>query len=196
MFQKIPPAILNRMHFLEQLDAQDRSDGTPFLQRLRQIPPETGQFLALMAAGAPQGACLEVGTSAGYSTLWLSLACRATNRTITTFEILPNKVSLARQTFHAAQVEDTVRLVEGDARIHLAGFDEIAFCFLDAEKDIYGSCYELVVPRLVKGGWLLADNAISHIEDLKSMVDRALSDERVDALVVPIGKGVLVCRRV
>jgi hypothetical protein len=40
---------------------------------LRQIPPETGRFLALLAASAPKGAYIEVGTSAGYSTLWLAL---------------------------------------------------------------------------------------------------------------------------
>ena len=55
MFHSIRPAILERMHFLEQIDARDRLDGTPRLQRLRQIPPETGQFLALLAASAPQG---------------------------------------------------------------------------------------------------------------------------------------------
>jgi predicted O-methyltransferase YrrM len=61
---------------------------------------------------------------------------------------------------------------------------------------VYAECYEAVIPRLVKGGLLVADNAISHRETLKPMLDRALTDERVDALVVPIGKGELVCRKV
>ncbi len=54
---------------------------------------------------------------------------------------------------------------------------------------------DLIVPRLVRGGLLVADNALSHQEELKSVLDRALADERVDALVVPIGKGLLVCRK-
>ena len=196
MFHAVPQPILDRMRYLEAIDAQDRQDGTPMLQRLRQIPPETGEFLALMAASAPQGASVEIGTSAGYSTLWLALACRdETGRTLTTFEVLEEKVALARETFRLAQVEDVVTLVAGDAREHLADCNDIAFCFLDAEKDVYADCYELVVPRLVPGGLLIADNAINQRETLQPMLDRALSDERVDALIAPIGKGELICRK-
>jgi caffeoyl-CoA O-methyltransferase len=150
----------------------------------------------LLAASAPPGAYIEIGTSAGYSTLWLALACRQSGRTITTFEILDEKVQLARETFRLAGVEDVVESVQGDARSHIAGLGGLAFCFLDAEKDVYQDCYDLVVPSLVPGGLLLADNAIDHKQALGPMLDRALNDARVDALVVPIGKGVLVCRKI
>lgn len=196
MFHSIRPSILETMQSLERIDAEDRQDGTPHLQRLRQIPPETGRFLALLAAGAPDGACLEIGTSAGYSSLWLALACEQAGRPLVTFEVLPEKAKLARQTFRAAQVEDIVTLVEGDARQFLPGYEQVGFCFLDAEKDVYAECYELVIPRLVRGGLLVADNVISHRDALQGTLERALSDERVDALVVPIGKGELVCRKV
>jgi predicted O-methyltransferase YrrM len=184
------------MHYLEQLDAKDREDGTPRLERLRQIPPVTGQFLALLAANAPAGDYVEIGTSAGYSTLWLALACEELGRTITTFEVLPEKVKLARETFRMTGMEDTVRLIEGDARAHLITHDKIGFCFLDAEKEIYAECYEMVIPKLITGGWLVADNAINHRETLQPMLERALADERVDALIVPIGNGELICRKV
>lgn len=196
MFHSIRPAILKRMHYLEQIDALDRVDGTPRLKRLRQIPPETGRFLALLAAGAPEGEVIEIGTSAGYSTLWLALACEERGRTVTTFEVLPDKVKLSRQTFQSAGIEDPVKLVEGDARPYLSQYNKISFCFLDAEKEVYGDCYEAVVPNLVKGGLLVADNAINHRETLHPMLERALSDERVDAMIVPIGKGELVCRKI
>jgi caffeoyl-CoA O-methyltransferase len=184
------------MHTLEQIDVRDREDGTPRLQRLRQIPPETGRFLALLAAGAPDGDRIEIGTSAGYSSLWLALACQRSGRKLVTYEILPEKAALARETFRLAEVEDTVQLVEGDALRHIPQHRRIAFCFLDAEKEVYAKCYEAVVPRLVKGGWLVADNAINHRETLQPMLDRALADERLDALIVPIGKGELVCRKI
>ncbi|MEW6093032.1 MAG: class I SAM-dependent methyltransferase [Chloroflexota bacterium] len=195
MFHTIRAPIRARMQYLEEIDAKDREDGTPRSQRLRQVPPETGKFLALLAASALYGEVLEIGTSGGYSTLWLALACERLGRSITTFEVLPEKANLARETFRAAQVESIVHLVEGDARDHLSNYDTIAFCFLDAEKEVYGECYEAVVPKLVKGGLLVADNAINHREALQTMLDRALADERVDALIVPIGKGVLVCRK-
>ena len=195
MFHSIPAPMLARMTYLEEIDARDRADGTPRQQRLRQVPPETGKFLALLAAGAPAGALLEIGTSAGYSTLWLTLACAVRGQGITTFEVLPEKARLARETFCAAQVESLVMLVEADARQALTRYDQVAFCFLDADKEVYGDCYELVVPRLVPGGLLAADNAVNHQEALRPLLAWALADERVDALVVPIGKGVLVCRK-
>ncbi len=196
MFHNLTRAMQERMQYLEEIDERDRKDGTPQSQRMRQVPPETGRFIALLAASAPEGAWVEIGTSAGYSTMWLSLACRARGRRITTYEILPNKICLAQETFQMTGAADVIDLVEGDAREHLLAYKDIAFCFLDAEKDIYAACYELVVPRLVKGGILVADNAIDHREALQPMLDRALRDERVDGLIVPIGKGELVCRKI
>ncbi|MCC6381004.1 MAG: class I SAM-dependent methyltransferase [Dehalococcoidia bacterium] len=195
MFHDLPPAVAARMGALEAVDARDRTDGTPRAARLRQVPPETGRFLALMAALAPAGGVVEIGTSAGYSALWLVLACRARGDTLTTFEISPEKAALARETFRVAAVEDMVRLVEGDALSHLGSISGVGFCFLDAEKDLYAACYDVVVPRLVPGGLLVADNAINHYDTLAPMIRRSLDDERVDALVVPIGKGELVCRK-
>lgn len=195
MFAAIPHPILDRMRHLEELDAADRADGTHRLQWLRQIPPDTGKFIALLAAGAPPGRVIEIGTSAGYSALWLALACLETGRSVTTFEVMGEKVKLARETFRLARVEQIIDLRVGDAREHLPEIRDIAFCFLDAEKEVYRDCYEAVIPNLVKGGWLVADNAINHRESLQPMLDRALTDPRVDALIVPIGKGELVCRK-
>lgn len=196
MFHDISQAICDRMQFLVERDVKDRAAGLPIEQRLRQITPETGQFLAILLASAPAGRVLEIGTSGGYSTLWLSLAGAAAGRRITTFELLPGKQQLARETFRAAGVESLVELAPGDAREHLPQYQDIAFCFLDAEKEVYRDCYEAVVPRMVPGGLLVADNAISHADELAEMLERATSDNRVDALIVPIGRGELVCRKI
>ncbi len=191
MFLNLPPTVQARMSYLEEMDARDRADGTPRLQRLRQITPDTGKFLALLLANAPAGPVIEIGTSAGYSTLWLA----QTGRKIITFEVLPEKAELAAETFRLAGVTN-IELVVGDAREHLARFERLAFCFLDAEKEVYAACYEAVIPRLVSGGLLVADNAINHRPALEPMLNRALGDERVDALIVPVGKGELVCRKI
>lgn len=195
MFHEMSDRITARMRALEEIDARDRADGTARMQRLRQIGPEVGQFIALLAAAAPAGRYLEIGTSAGYSTLWLALACRQVKRRVTTFEILDDKAALARATFDLAGVWDVVELVHGDALQHLPALRDIAFCFLDAEKEVYGRCYEAVIPNMVCGGILVADNAINHAATLQPMLDRALADARVDAMIVPIGKGELVCRK-
>jgi caffeoyl-CoA O-methyltransferase len=196
MFNDIPDRILNRMKYLEEIDSHDRSDGTTRIKRLRQIPPEVGKFIALLAAAAPEGLNIEIGTSAGYSALWLSLSCRTLGRKLSTYEILDEKAELARETFSMAGVGDIVNFNHGDILASLPGLKNIAFCFLDAEKEIYAQCYEYLLPNMVPGGILVADNAISHETVLRSMLDRALSDDRVDALIVPIGQGELVCRRI
>ena len=195
MFHDIPEPILARMRELETIDNRDREDGTPRLDRLRQIPPQTGRFLALMAASAPSGQLLEIGTSAGYSTMWLALGARETDHSLTTFEVLPKKAALARETFRQTALTDFVTLVVGDARLYLPDLQDVALCFLDAEKEVYSDSYDLVVPNMVRGGLLLADNAINHRETLQPFLDRALADQRVDAMIVPVGKGILLARK-
>ena len=195
MFHNIPQNMLDRMQYLEETDTRDRQDGTAHLQRLRQIPPDTGRFLALMAANGGNGRYLEIGTSAGYSTMWLALACRAMGRTLTTFEVLPEKVALAQETFEQAGITDIVTLIHGDARDYLAEMEDVAFCFLDAEKEVYEDCYDLLIPRMIPGGILIADNATSHQQALRPFIERVLADTRVDAVVVPMGKGELVVRK-
>ncbi|HEX4264061.1 MAG TPA: O-methyltransferase [Verrucomicrobiae bacterium] len=196
MFHDIPEPVLKRMKFLEEADARDRGDGTSLAKRLKQITPEVGRFLALLVASAPPGDCIEVGTSAGYSTLWLAFACRLTGRKLRTLEILPEKAALARETFRIAGLTDFVDFVQGDALQHVPTFKNIGFCFLDADKETYPPCYEAMVPNLVRGGILAADNATSHESALHPMLQRALTDTRVDAVIVPIGRGELVCRKI
>ena len=195
LFTEIPKPILDRMAYLEERDARDRQDGTPNLKRLRQVPPEVGMLLALLAASAPRGQMLEIGTSAGYSALWLSLACKPRGDKLVTFELLHDKADLARETFAKAQVEEYIELVNGDARSHLKDYDELAFCFLDCEKEMYAEIYPLVAPRLLPGGLLLADNVISHKQHLAGFVQMARKDKTVDAAVLPVGLGLLVCTK-
>jgi predicted O-methyltransferase YrrM len=196
MFNDLDATVLEVMGELEARDERDRDDGTPHLERLRQITPETGRFIALWAAAAPAGAMIEIGTSAGYSALWLAQACRLSGRVLTTYEILPEKARLARETFARTRVSDVVHFVEGDFLDHADEIDDVAFCFLDAEKDVYQACYDVLVPKMVPGAILVADNFTSHRDDLQSMLERVLGDSRVDAMVATVGKGELVCRRI
>lgn len=196
MFHQIPKPVSDRMHELEEIDSRDRQDGTPQSQRLRQIPPETGRVLAFLAASAPtEGAWLEIGTSAGYSALWISLAARLHSKTLVTFELLPTKAALAKETFKAAKLGGMVELKNGDARGHISDYAEIAFCFLDAEKEMYAEIYELVCPKLVPGGLLIADNVISHRQYLTKFLSLVEENPDIDHIILPVGKGLLVCRK-
>jgi predicted O-methyltransferase YrrM len=195
MFRDIPKPMLDRMKALEARDARDRKDDTAKLKRLRQIPPETGMLISVLAAGAPEGQVLEIGTSAGYSAMWLSLASKVRKDKLVTFELLPDKADLARETISKSDIGDFVELVHGDARGHLSDFEDIAFCFLDSEKEMYDEFYDLIVPKLIAGGLLVVDNAISHEDDLKAFLKKARKDKAIDALVLNVGKGLLLCSK-
>lgn len=197
MFHDIPATILERMNYLENRDREEMSGQIKIkhFDKLRQIPPETGRFISLLAASSPNGQWIEIGTSAGYSTLWLALACMHLKTKIITFELDPEKITLAKNTFALAQVEQYVELVSGNVFESLPNYKDLSLCFLDTEKELYLDCYDMVIPNMVSGGILLADNVISHQSDLQSLVDRALGDIRVDSLVVPIGQGILLCKK-
>ena len=197
MFAQIERSIISRMEYLEAIDKKDRDDGTAQARRLRQIPPETGKFIATLAAKCSRdGEFIEIGTSAGYSTLWLSLAAKEIGVKIKTFEILPEKVKLAKETFRMTGSEKYVELIEGDFLSHCDTIKKISFCFLDAEKEVYLECFKAVAPKLMENGLLVADNAISHRDGVKPMMDAATADKRFDCLTVPIGTGEFICRRI
>lgn len=196
MFSEITDSMKTRMKYLEEIDKRDREDGTEHLKRLRQISAETGRFIALLAANVPkEGEWIEIGTSAGYSTMWLSLAARITGTRIKTFETLEAKVQLAKETFEKAEIQGCVELVHGDFLKNYKDINRIALCFLDCEKHLYKDCFDIIAEKLIPGGLLVADNAINHYESLRTMMVAAESDARFDCLTVPIGKGEFICRR-
>ena len=183
------------MLFLEDIDKKDRNDGTEKLKRLRQIPPETGKFITLLAANCPDGEFIEIGTSAGYSSLWLTLALKPKGIKLKTFEILTEKTKIAKETFIIAGVSENIELIEGDFLEKHHDLKNISFCFLDCEKHLYEKCFDAISNKIVSGGLIVADNATNHYEFLKSMIQKAEKDERFDCLLVPIGKGEFLCRR-
>lgn len=182
---------------LEARDAEDRDDGTPQLKRLRQIRREVGELLLTLALGIEARTIVEVGTSGGYSTLWFALAATRTGGRVTTFEVDPDKIAIARRTFADAGVEDRIELRPQDGTAGLAslGAGSVDLVFLDAEKDLYEGMLEPAIRALRPNGLLVADNLISHESALAGFRDRALADPRLSGLVVPIGRGELLAVR-
>lgn len=192
----IPARVLDVMRSLEARDAADRVDGTPQVRRLRAISPEVGAFLRLLVEATAARTIVEVGTSSGYSSLWLALGAARTGGHVTTFDVDPAKAELARATFAEAGVEALVetRLEDGVAglREHAGTVDLV---FLDAEKEDYERALEPAIEALRPGGLLVADNLTSHADDLATFREAALGDPRLAGLVVPIGRGELVAVR-
>lgn len=181
---------------LERQDARERQQGVERRRRLRQVTPDVGAFLHTLVLAVRPRSLLEIGASGGYSTIWLATAARIIGASLTTLEIDPEKAALARTNLRDAGLQDVVELVEGDAFAYLRRRREaLDFVFLDAEKEDYLAFLDLLVPLLSPHGVLVADNLLSHAAELAEFRQRALSDPRLSALVVPIGRGELLAVR-
>jgi caffeoyl-CoA O-methyltransferase len=182
---------------LERQDALEREQGVSREQRLRQITPDVGRFLHTLVLAARPRRILEIGTSGAYSTIWLATAARALPASVITLDVDPAKIRQATSNLRDAGVEDVVTVVQRHGLDYLRDRREpIDFVFLDAEKEDYLRFLELIVPLLPIGGLLVADNVISHAEDLAEFRQRAESDARLSAVVVPISRGELLAVRI
>jgi caffeoyl-CoA O-methyltransferase len=188
VFHDISPQMQQVMRALEeQLERDQRS--------LRSVDSDVARVLSLLAISAPQGAFLELGSSGGYSSLWLSLAARARGVTLTTVDLDEKKVALARTNIAQAGADGSVRVFHGDAFDYAGQSEPLAFCFSDIEPpENNAKIYELIVPRLVPGGWLIVDNVTSpRIQT--ALISRVQNDARVDSVLLPFPKGDLICRK-
>jgi predicted O-methyltransferase YrrM len=171
----------------EQLERDQRS--------LRSVDSDVARVLSLLALSAPPGAFLELGSSGGYSSLWLSLAARAKGVTLTTVDLDEKKVALAQTNIAQAGADGSVQVFHGDAFDYAGRSEPLAFCFSDIEPpENNARIYELIVPRLVPGGWLVVDNVTSPRVQT-ALISRAQNDARVDSVLLPFPKGDLICRK-
>lgn len=178
---------------MERQDAGERERNVARAARLRQIMPDVGRLLHTLVLAARPRTIIEIGTSGGYSTIWLATAARDVGATVTTLEIDPVKVRMADANLREAGVEDIATIAEGDAFAYLRTRAEpVDFVFLDAEKEDYLAYFELIVPLLPPGGVLVADNLVSHAGDLAPFRDRALAHAELSAVLVPVGRGELL----
>jgi len=123
------------------------------------ISPEDGRLLRMLTETNGAKNVVEIGTSNGYSTIWLCLALRKTGGKLTTFEIDAERASLARENLKRAGVEDLVTLIEGDAHRNVRDLKEpIDVLFLDADKPGYVSYLERLLPLIKPGGLVIAHN--------------------------------------
>lgn len=196
MFRDIPQSVEVTQGHLKALEAWRSAQGMEAKRQLRQVTQETGKLLALLLANCPKGDAVELGTGAGYSALWLALACRAGGRRLVTFENDTAKLELARHCLDAAGVLDVVDLREGDALEGLKSLSNYSFCFLDADRALVPQAYELALAALPTGGLIVVDNATSHAQDMAQFLFDLEVDPRVDMVIVPNETGLLLCRKV
>lgn len=164
---------------LEDMNSQGRG--------MMSVPRDDGRFLRLLTESLGAKNIVEIGTSHGYSAIWLSLALRKTGGKLTTFEIDARRAGLARENFKRAGVESLITLVEGDAHEEVAKLKEpIDLLFLDADKDGYIDYLQKLLPLVRPGGLVVAHNMSQRQADPR-YVEAITTNPDLETLFVNLG---------
>ena len=162
------------------------------------VGPDTGRFLNLLIKASGARGILEIGTSHGYSTIWLAEAARETGGLVISLDVHAGKHEHARQVLERAGLSEQVEFVLGDALETLRDLPgPFDFVLLDLWKSLYTPCFELFHPKLNKGALIAADNVI-HPADTQGLVKayqaRVRAAPGMESLTVPIGNGIELSR--
>jgi predicted O-methyltransferase YrrM len=172
--------------FGRQHDARE----TERSRRMLNVTPETGQCLALLVRATRAVRILEIGTSNGYSTIWLAWAADDIGGHVTTIERSQDKAALARRNLGRAGLTDRVTVREGPALQVLSELEgPYDLIFLDADRPNYLAYLDRMLPRLRPGGLLVTDNVVSHAEEVGEFLRALERDPGLDTVIVPIGNG-------
>lgn len=173
------------------------------------ISSEVGNFLNMLIKSGNYKNILELGTSNGYSAIWLALALQETGGHLVTIEYSQERQDLARKNLEECNLLDKVTLIQGKIieileRLDLKLFyvhDEtdnpyIDFAFIDASKLEYVEYFNLIHPMLKKNGMIVADNIISHENKVWNYIDLMTAHEDYQTVKLNLGAGLLVSLKI
>ena len=177
-------------------EANDRATGER-ARRMLNITRDTGEFLAVLVRATLARRVLEIGTSNGYSTLWLASAARAIGGRVTTVEQSAYKIGLAATNFARSGLASFVEQRHADAGQILRQTADGAFdlIFLDSERPEYPGWWPELRRVLRSGGLLVVDNATSHVEQMAPFVALVRADPGFITSLVPVGNGEFLATR-
>ena len=141
---------------------------------------------------------LEIGTSNGYSGIWIAKALKQTGGKLTTIEYYEKRQSVAIENFKKCGINDIVRPLQGSACDILEALDpneKFDFVFIDANKREYVKYFELVKPHLTERALIVADNITSHAEKVQTFIDAVDADNEFQYEIVEVPGGILIAYR-
>lgn len=162
------------------------------------VPRKTGVLMNSFIKMMNIKSALEIGTSNGYSGIWLAKALKQTGGKLTTIEFYEKRQSIAKENFKICGVDDVVRPIQGSACEILASFDEnekFDFVFIDACKKEYVKYFEMIKPHLTQKALIVADNIISHAEKVQDFIDAVDADDDFQYEILEVPGGILVAYR-
>ncbi|MBB4234098.1 DUF1442 domain-containing protein [Rhizobium esperanzae] len=165
-------------------------------QRLRAVGPETGQFINILAGSLKAPTILELGTSFGYSGIWLAAAARASGGRLITMEMHDYKSAYARDMAVKAGLADHIEFKVGDAVEMIGALSAgIDFVLVDLWKDLYVPCLEAFYPRLNPGAIIVADNMLRPGgDDVRRYGEAVRAKPGISSVLLPVGSGLEVSR--
>lgn len=157
------------------------------------ISPESGNLLNLIIRISGYRNILEVGTSNGYSTIWLAEAIKTTSGHIKTIEYYEERINMAISNFKDSGVDDVITILKGKAMDVIQTLDEsFDLIFIDANKAEYIEYFKNLHPKLNKNGVFAADNVTSHKSEMKNFLDLILNHPEYRTSYFPFGGGLLI----
>lgn len=181
--------------FLSELEVEGINNDSKAVDRSHKqlnITKDTGEFLTVLVKASGAETILEVGTSNGYSTLWLAAAIPDSGK-VTTLEIQQHKIDQAKVNFDRSGLADKIEIIKSPAAEYFKQLDkQYDLIFLDAERVEYMGFSKKVISSLRIGGLLICDNAISHEAELTAFIQFIKGSDRFSTSLVPVGKGEFV----
>jgi predicted O-methyltransferase YrrM len=161
------------------------------------VSEEDGRFLRTLVAAAKAKHVLEIGGASGYSAIWMAQAVRANGGRLVTIEYDPARARELQENIRRAGFADVVTVVSGDAFAQIpklpGTFD---FVFLDAWKKDYQRFFDLVFPRLDRGGLFLAHNVVNKASEMGDFLKTINHNPALwTAIVTPSGEGISISYR-
>ncbi|CAG9296968.1 O-methyltransferase [Celerinatantimonas diazotrophica] len=180
------------MEDLELLGIENDQAQSDKSKKYLNITRDTGQFLFVLVKAIHASQILEVGTSNGYSTIWLASAL-SDQGMVYTIEVNPEKVTQASANIGIANLSSKVTQLVGNASDVLADVPgHVDFIFLDADRKEYVTLAEQLFNLLKPGGLLVCDNATSHRDELEEFIYWLNHQSNLSTSLVPVGKGELL----
>src|SRR3989338_7062338 len=154
------------------------------------ISADTWQFFSILVRLSKTKSILEVGTSNGYSTIWLAEAVKYNKGKVTTIEVSEHKIKMALENFKRAKLSN-IKIIHGDALKEIPKLKgKFDFLFLDAIKEDYANYFKLTYPKLTKNAIIVADNAIMFEKYMKDYLSYVRNHKNSKSVLMPIGSGV------
>ncbi len=175
----------DRMSLLDEIYAYGQEHGGMW-----NVSPDAGRFFHLMLQAIVAKRVLEIGTSNGYSTLWMVDALEKSGGWLTTLEQDPNKVRMATENLERAGLKERVDIIEGDARTTIQDLDKrFDFVFIDADKESYQHYLTHALKRVRPGAIIVADNVDSHADEVADFLAMIERDPWLEDVRLPYGGG-------